>query len=69
MSELPVKLVRIFISSPKDVAEERKAAAELIEQELAKREAFRKPLKPTSFATADPNWESPSWPIARLKSQ
>jgi hypothetical protein len=41
----PPKLVRILISSPSDVAEERKAAAELIEQELAKREAFRRPLR------------------------
>ena len=59
MSELPVKLVRIFISSPKDVAEERKAAAELIEQELAKREAFRKPLKLDVFRYDDPHSDTP----------
>jgi hypothetical protein len=35
MSEIAPKLVRIFISSPLDVAEERNVAAELIEQELA----------------------------------
>ena len=55
MSELPPKLVRIFISSPSDVAEERKAAAELIEQELAKRAAFRKPLKLDVFRYDAPN--------------
>src|SRR5262249_25883075 len=36
MSEPPPTLVRIFISSPSDVAEERRVAAELIEYELAK---------------------------------
>jgi hypothetical protein len=69
MSELPPKLVRIFISSPSDVAEERKAAAELIEQELAKREAFRKPLKLDVFRYDDRHSDTPFWPIARLKSQ
>jgi internalin A len=59
MSELPPKLVRIFISSPSDVAEERKAAAELIEQELAKREAFRKPLKLDVFRYDDPYSDTP----------
>jgi hypothetical protein len=59
MSELPPKLVRIFISSPRDVAEERKAAAELIEQELAKREAFRKPLKLDVFRYDDPHSDTP----------
>jgi WD40 repeat protein len=59
MSELPPKLVRIFISSPSDVAEERRAAAELIEQELAKREAFRKPLKLDAFRCDDPNSDTP----------
>jgi hypothetical protein len=49
MNEKLPKLVRIFISSPSDVAEERRAAVELIEQELAKREAFRKPLKLDAF--------------------
>jgi hypothetical protein len=58
MSEMPPKLVRIFISSPSDVAEERKAAAELIEQELAKREAFRKPLKLDVFRYDDPHSET-----------
>jgi len=69
MSEQPPKLVRIFISSPRDVAEERKAAAELIEQELAKREAFRKPLKLDVFRYDDRHSDTPFWPIARLKSQ
>jgi Tol biopolymer transport system component len=55
MSELRPKLVRIFISSPSDVAEERKAAATLIEQELAKREAFRTPLKLDVFRYDDPH--------------
>ena len=59
MSEQPPKLVRIFISSPRDVAEERKAAAELIEQELAKREAFRKPLKLDVFRYDDPDSDTP----------
>src|SRR5215472_12220051 len=59
MSELPPKLVRIFISSPSDVAEERQAAAELIEQELAKREAFRKPLKLDVFRYDDPHSDTP----------
>src|SRR5271165_4881328 len=59
MSELPPKLVRIFISSPSDVAEERKAAAELIEQELAKREAFRKPLKLDAFRYEDLHSDTP----------
>jgi hypothetical protein len=59
MSELPPKLVRIFISSPSDVAEERKAAAELIEQELAKREAFRIPLKLDVFRHDDPRSDTP----------
>jgi WD40 repeat protein len=59
MSELPPKLVRIFISSPSDVAEEREAAAELIEQELAKREAFRKPLKLDVFRYDDQNSDTP----------
>jgi hypothetical protein len=59
MSGLPPKLVRIFISSPSDVAEERKAAAELIEQELAKREAFRTPLKLDVFCYDDPNSDTP----------
>jgi len=59
MSELPPKLIRIFISSPRDVAEERKAAAELIEQELAKREAFRKPLKLDVFRYDDPQSDTP----------
>jgi hypothetical protein len=55
MSEPPPKLVRIFISSPSDVEEERKAAAELIEQELAKREAFWTPLKLDVFRYNDPH--------------
>ena len=55
----PRKLVRIFISSPSDVAEERKAAAELIEQELAKREAFRRPLKLDVFRYDDPHSDTP----------
>jgi hypothetical protein len=59
MSELPPKLVRIFISSPSDVAAERKAAAELIELELAKREAFRKPLKLEVFRYDDPHSDTP----------
>jgi hypothetical protein len=59
MSEPPPKLVRIFISSPRDVAEERKAAAELIEQELAKREAFRTPLKLDVFRYDDPHSDTP----------
>ena len=59
MSEPPPKLVRIFISSPSDVAEERKAAAELIEQELAKREAFRIPLKLDVFRYDDSNSDTP----------
>jgi len=59
MSELPPKLVRIFISSPSDVAEERKVAAELIEQELAKREAFREPLKLDVFRYDDPHSDTP----------
>src|SRR6516165_543754 len=59
MSEQPPKLVRIFISSPRDVAEERKAAAELIEQELAKREAFRIPLKLDVFRHDDPRSDTP----------
>jgi hypothetical protein len=59
MSEPPPTLVRIFISSPRDVAEERKAAAELIEQELAKREAFRKPLKIDVFRYDDPHSDTP----------
>ena len=54
MSESPPKLVRIFISSPSDVAEERNAAAELIEQELAKRAAFRDRLKLDVFRYDDP---------------
>jgi hypothetical protein len=41
------------------VAEERKAAAELIEQELAKREAFRKPLKLDVFRYDDPYSDTP----------
>jgi hypothetical protein len=59
MSELPVKLVRIFISSPSDVAEEREAAAELIEQELAKRAAFRDRLKLDPFFYNDPRSDAP----------
>ena len=59
MSELLPKFVRIFISSPSDVAEERKVAAELIEQELAKREAFRKPLKLDVFRYDDPHSDTP----------
>jgi len=59
MSELPPKLVRIFISSPSDVAEERKVAAELIEQELSKREAFREPLKLDVFRYDDPHSDTP----------
>jgi hypothetical protein len=59
MSDLSPKLVRIFISSPSDVAEERKAAAELIEQELAKREAFRKPLKLDVFRYEDHHSDTP----------
>jgi WD40 repeat protein len=59
MSGLPPKLVRIFISSPSDVAEERRAAAELIERELAKREAFRAPLKLDVFRYDDPNSDTP----------
>jgi WD40 repeat protein len=55
MSEPPPKLVRIFISSPSDVAEERRVAAELIEQELAKREAFRETLKLGVFRYDDPH--------------
>src|SRR6516165_4627524 len=54
MSDLPPRLVRIFISSPSDVAEEREVAAELIEQELAKREAFRETLKLLAFRYDDP---------------
>jgi TIR domain len=41
------------------VAEERRAAAELIEQELAKREAFRKTLKLDVFRYEDPNSDTP----------
>jgi WD40 repeat protein len=59
MAEISPKLVRIFISSPRDVAEERRAAAELIEQELAKREAFRKPLKLDVFRYDDPHSDTP----------
>ena len=59
MSELLPKLVRIFISSPSDVAAERKAAAELIELELGKREAFRKPLKLDVFRYDDPHSQTP----------
>src|SRR5262245_16967294 len=59
MSEIPPKLVRIFISSPRDVAEERKAAAVLVEQDLAKREAFRKPLKLDVFRYDDPLSDTP----------
>jgi hypothetical protein len=59
MSELPPKLVRIFISSPSDVARERKVAAELIEQELAKRAVFRKPLKLDAFRYDDPCSDTP----------
>jgi WD40 repeat protein len=59
MSELVPKLVRIFVSSPSDVAEERKVAAELIEQEFAKREAFRKPLKLDVFRYDDPHSDTP----------
>jgi WD40 repeat protein len=59
MSDPPPKLVRIFISSPKDAAEERTAAAELIEQELAKREAFRRPLKLDVFRYDDPHSDTP----------
>jgi hypothetical protein len=59
MSELRSKLVRIFISSPSDVAEERKAAAELIEDELAKREAFVEKLKLRAFRYDDPNSDTP----------
>jgi hypothetical protein len=53
MSELPPKRVRIFISSPSDVAEETKVALELIEQELAKREVFRDRLKLDPFRYND----------------
>jgi WD40 repeat protein len=67
MSELPPKLVRIFISSPSDVAEERRVAAELIEQELAKREAFRKPVKLDPFWHDDPNSDTPF--LARRSAQ
>src|SRR6516162_11671832 len=59
MSEPPPKLVRMFISSPHHVAEERKAAAELIEKELAKRAAFRKPLKLDVFRRDDPHSDTP----------
>jgi hypothetical protein len=59
MSKLPPKLVRIFISSPSDVAEERRISAELIEQELAKREAFRIPLKLDVFRYDDPHSDTP----------
>jgi hypothetical protein len=59
MSEMPPELVRIFISSPSDVTTERKAAAELIELELAKREAFRKPLKPDVFRYDGPHSDTP----------
>jgi hypothetical protein len=59
MSEISPRLLRIFISSPRDVAEERKAAAELIEQELAKREAFRTPLKLDVFRYDDPDSDTP----------
>jgi hypothetical protein len=61
MSEFPPKLVRIFISSPSDVAEEREAAAELIEQELAKRAAFRDRLKLDPFRYNDPHSDTPFW--------
>ena len=54
MSELPPKLVRIFISSPSDVTAESNAAAELIEDELAKRAAFRETLKIVAFRYNDP---------------
>ena len=67
MSELPPKLVRIFISSPSDVAEERKAAAELIEQELAKRAAFRDRLKLDPFRYDDPLSDTPF--LADLSAQ
>jgi WD40 repeat protein len=59
MSEIPPKLVRIFISSPSDVAEEREAAAELIEQELAKRALFRERLKLDVFRHDDPHSDTP----------
>ena len=59
MSELRPKLVRIFISSPSDVAEERRVAAELIEQELAKRAAFRDWLKLDPFCHNDPHSDTP----------
>ena len=59
MSELRPKLVRIFISSPSDVAEERRVAAELIEQELAKRAAFRHRLKLDPFRHNDPHSDTP----------
>src|SRR6516162_1585905 len=59
MSDPPPKLVRIFISSPKDAAEERTAAAELIEQELAKRAAFRTTLKLDVFRYDDPHSDTP----------
>jgi hypothetical protein len=67
MSELPPKLVRIFISSPSDVEEERKAAAELIEQELAKRAAFRDRLKLDPFRYNDPHSDTPF--LADLSAQ
>jgi len=67
MSEPPPKLVRIFISSPSDVAEERKAAAELIEQELAKRAAFRDRLKLDPFRYNDPHSDTPF--LADLSAQ
>jgi hypothetical protein len=62
-----MKLVRIFISSPSDVAEERKAAAELIEQELAKRAAFRERLKLDPFRYEDPRSDTPF--LANLSPQ
>ena len=44
---------------PSDVTEERRVAAELIEQELAKRAAFRDRLKLDPFRHNDPHSDTP----------
>src|SRR4051812_19573837 len=59
MSERSARLVRIFISSPSDVRKERQAAADLIENELAKRDAFRQSLKLDAFRYDDPHSDTP----------
>jgi hypothetical protein len=53
------RVVRIFLSSPGDVADERKIARELIEGELRKHPSYRDHLNLQAIAWDDPDARIP----------